>query len=91
MEINGERHTANFHDAFADSQSILIPELRDLKAKERRRSSDYLPVLAVPRASRTRFSAARRVNFAPVGDLAEPAPDIDTVPMAVRRFDPTPT
>jgi hypothetical protein len=91
MEINCERHTANFHDAFADSQSVLIPELRDLKAKERHRPSHHLPVLAVPTASRTRFSSARRANLAPIGDLAEPVPDIDTVPMAVRRFDHTPT
>jgi hypothetical protein len=91
MEINCERHTANFHDAFADNQSVLIPELRDLKAKEQHSPSHQLSVLAVPTASRTRFSATRRVNFAPVGDLAEPAADIDTVPMAVRRFDRTPT
>jgi hypothetical protein len=91
MEINCERHTANFHDAFADSQSVLIPELRDLKAKERHRPSHHFPVLAVPTASRTRFSAARRAKFAPIGDLAGPVPDIDTVPMAVRRFDHTPT
>jgi hypothetical protein len=86
MEINCERHTANFHDAFADCQSVLISKLRHPKAKERRRPSHQLPLLAVPTAARTRFSAARRANLAPAGDLAEPAPDIDTVPMAVRRF-----
>jgi hypothetical protein len=91
MEINCERHTANFHDAFADGQSVLISELRDLKAKELHRPSGHLPFLAVPTASRTRFSAARCPNLAPARVLAEPAPDVDTVPMAVRRFDHTPT
>jgi hypothetical protein len=39
MEINCERHAANFHDAFAAGQSVLIPELKNLKAKERHRPS----------------------------------------------------
>jgi len=84
MEINCERHTANFHDAFADNQSVLISQLRDLKAKAGHHPSHRLPLLAVPTATRTRFSAAQRAN------LAEPAPDIDTVPMAVWCFDHTP-
>jgi hypothetical protein len=73
MEINCERGTEYFHDAFADSQSVLIPELKNLKAKERHRPGHRLPLLAVPTASRTRFSAARCANLAPAGDLAEPA------------------
>ena len=51
MEINWERHAANFHDAFADSQIVLILELRDPKAKERHRPTRHLPLLAAPMAA----------------------------------------